>query len=194
MTKLSLVAVPLLALFAAPAVWAAPITFTAHLTGAAENPSNGSPGTGDATVTFDLAAHFMSVDVTFSGLTGTTTASHIHCCAVAPGNAMVATQTPTFVGFPLGVTGGTYSNSFDMSLASSYNPAFVTANGGIVASAEQVLFDGLLAGTAYFNIHSSVFPGGEIRGFLVAVPEPATLGVLGLGLVSLLIIRRQSRG
>ena len=53
-----------------------------------------------------------------------------------------------------------------MTLASSYNPAFVTAHGGTVAGAEADLLAGLKAGQAYLNIHSSTFPGGEIRGFL----------------------------
>jgi hypothetical protein len=73
----------------------------------------------------------MFIDVSFSGLLGTTTASHIHCCTPTPlsGTAGVATTTPTFAGFPLGVTSGTYMNTLDLTLASSYNPAFVTANG-----------------------------------------------------------------
>ena len=57
-----------------------------------------------------------------------------------------------------------------MTDASSYNPAFVTANGGTVAGAEAALLAGLHAGTAYLNIHTSMVPAGEIRGFLVEVP------------------------
>ncbi len=103
----------------------------------------------------------MTVSVTFSGLTGTTTASHIHCCvspmAVTP-TAGVATMTPTFSAFPLGVTSGSFIQTFDMTNASSYNPAFVTANGGTVAGAEAALLAGLHAGTAYLNIHTSLVP------------------------------------
>jgi hypothetical protein len=64
------------------------------------------------------------------------------------------------------VTSGTYSHTFDMTDPASYNPAFVTANGGTAASAESVLLAGLLAGQAYLNIHTSTHPGGEIRGVL----------------------------
>jgi hypothetical protein len=48
----------------------------------------------------------------------------------------VATTLPTFAGFPLGVTSGTYINTLDLTLASSYNPAFVTANGGSMPHAK----------------------------------------------------------
>ena len=139
----------------------------------------------------------MRVEVTFSGLLGTTTASHIHCCTAVPGvgTAIVATTVPTFTGFPLGVTSGTYDHTFDMSLSSSYNPAFVTANGGTVATAEMVLLAGLGAGDTYLNIHSSVVPGGEIRGFLAAVPEPSTWAMLLLGFagIGFMAYRRKSK-
>src|SRR5580704_7279660 len=75
------------------------ITYTANLTGPGESPPNASPGTGLATVTTDDVANTLFVDVSFSGLLGTTTASHIHCCILPPGATGVATTTPTFAGF-----------------------------------------------------------------------------------------------
>jgi hypothetical protein len=83
-----------------------------------------------------------------------------------------------------------YSHLFDMTLASSYNPAFVTANGGTTATAEAALYNGMLAGTAYLNIHTSNFPSGEIRGFL-KVPEPLTLSLFGAGLAGMAALRRR---
>jgi hypothetical protein len=167
--------------------FAVPITFTADLAGPNEVPPTTSPGTGNAVITFDLATHTLEVNAIFSGLVSYTTASHIHCCTLVAGvgNAGVATQVPTFVGFPLGVTSGTYSHTFDTSLTNSWNPAFIIANGGSTATAENTFAAGLLSGTAYFNIHTQMFPGGEIRGSLVAtsVPEPATIALFGLGLL-----------
>ncbi|MDQ3688321.1 MAG: CHRD domain-containing protein, partial [Acidobacteriota bacterium] len=115
------------------------LVFTTTLSGANEVPPVASPGTGTAVVTVDTVANTMTVNASFSGLVTTitnpnlppgTTAAHIHCC-VPPGvNAMVATTTPSFPGFPLGVTSGTFLNTFDLTAASTYNPAFITMQGG----------------------------------------------------------------
>lgn len=157
--------------------------FDANLDGISETPPNASPATGFAQVTFDTTANTMNVDVSFSGLLGPTTASHIHAPTVSPGtgSAGVATTTPYFAGFPIGVTSGSYNNTLDMTLASSYNPVFVTANGGTTAGAEAALLSSMLADKAYLNIHTTVFPGGEISGFLTLVPEPSVVALLALG-------------
>jgi hypothetical protein len=161
------------------------ITYDAALSGANENPATASSATGFAIVTVDDVLNTMEVNVTFSGLTSGNTAAHIHCCVAFGGNAGVATITPTFTGFPSGTTSGSYDHVFDMTQASSYNPAFITANGGTAASAESVLFAGLAADQTYLNIHTTNFTGGEIRGFLVATPEPGTwlLALGGIGVV-----------
>lgn len=173
---------------------AAPIKYYAHLTGPAESPPNASPGTGTALVVIDTVAHTLSVDFNFSGLLGTTTTSHIHCCTASPGTgaAMVATQIPLFVGFPVGVTSGSYSKNFDTYQANTWNNAFIEANGGTPLTAESALAGGLQGGTAYLNIHTLLFPGGEIRGFLVqTVPEPASLSLAGSALIAFLAGRKR---
>ncbi len=145
-------------------------TYYVTLSGLSEVPPNNSAGTGKALITIN--GNLMRVQANFSGLTGNTTASHIHAATAVAGvgTAGVATTTPTFTGFPTGVNAGTYDHTFDMTLSTSYNPSYVTANGATTASAFIALKAAIAAGKSYLNVHSTIAPGGEIRGFLIACP------------------------
>jgi hypothetical protein len=173
------------------AVQASTITYFANLSGANEVPATGSTATGTASITVDNVLNTILLNVVFSGLSSTDTAAHIHCCQPLGTNAGVATVMPSFPGFPLGVTSGSFINQlFSLTDPAFYNPAFVTANGGTAASAEAALLAGMAAGQTYFNIHTTNFSGGEIRGQLAAVPEPATFVLAGLALAGFAIGRR----
>lgn len=165
------------------------ITFVATLAPEA----TGATGTGFAQVDFDIVAHQMRVQVSFSGLSGNTTVAHIHgpTSQKGIGTAGVMTTTPTFLGFPAGVKFGTYDVTLDTLASGTYRAGFITASGGTTALAEAAMYASLLDGKAYLNIHSSTFPGGEIRGFLNAVPEPTSLTSLAIGAVGLLLARRR---
>ena len=114
----------------------------------------------------------MRSQTTFQDLTTGNTAAHIHVID-GPGDANtadslgpVATTTPTFAGFPSGMMAGIDNATFDMTLASGCRAGFITDAGGSTALAEAELFEAIATGRAYFNIHTSNFPGGEIRGCL----------------------------
>jgi len=172
------------------------IVYNATLTGPGESPTNSSPGTGFATIIINPTTHVLFVTLFFAGLIGTTTASHIHAATPAPfaGTAGVATTTPTFAGFPLGVQSGTFTTTLDMTQSSTWNPAYVSANGGTLAATEAAFIASAANGTSYLNIHTSSFPGGEIRGFLVAAPETgATWSLLLFGLAGLALASRRLR-
>jgi len=193
---LMILAVAVVGLTAPMSSKASIITYFALLDGPSESPTNASPGIGTATITFDTVLFNVRVQAEYSGLLGNTTAAHIHCCTAAAGagTAGVATQTPFFVGFPLGGTAGTYDHLYTQvtTFTDFWNAPFVTANGGLTGAFTGLLA-GLDAGKAYFNVHSSAFPGGEIRGFLAPVPLPAALPLFttGLGLLGLLGWRRK---
>lgn len=144
----------------------------------------GATGTGSALITFDTDLNTLRVEASFSGLSGATTVAHIHCCTTTPGTGAVgvATITPSFTGWPVGVTSGTYDFSYDTTQVATFNATFVTNNGGTSGSALAALLAGIDGGRAYFNVHSSTFPAGEIRGFLAPVPEPGAALLMGLGL------------
>lgn len=133
-------------------------TFQATLSGLGENPVNGSPDTGFGTVILNAAQTQITVDESWSGLTAPATASHIHGPGGVGTNAVVLFP---FSGVPSATSGTIPEQTF-----------------AITPTQVGYLFSGFL----YMNVHDANFPGGEIRGQLLLVPEPSTIGLLALGL------------
>ncbi len=158
--------------------------FTTTLRGINEVPATASSAIGSSTVT--LAGDILTVNETFSGLTAIATGAHIHCCSPVGVNAAIALPFPNFPS----ATSGTYNQSFDLTQSATYTAGFL-AGFASTAAAETALINGLNTGLTYANIHDSTFPGGEIRGQLAAVPEPATTGLMLVGLISMVAVGRK---
>jgi hypothetical protein len=154
-----------------------------------------SGATGSGSALFTLNGNMLRVQFNWTGLSGNTTVSHIHCCTAVAGTGTVgvASPVPSYPGFTAGVTAGSYDQTFDLLLASSWNAAFITSSGGTAEQARDRLLTAFGSGTAYLNVHSSAFPGGEIRGFVSVVPEPSTYALMGTGLIGLGVLARRRR-
>lgn len=147
----------------------------------------GATGTGSASASFDDATNVFTFSATFSGLSGLTTQAHFHCCTATPfaSTAGIAVDSPSLP-IPLDVSAGSFDASLDLDDASNFNPAFVTASGGLTQAIARFKA-GMDNGQAYLNIHSSTFRGGEIRGFML-VPEPASMALTLVALAALGVV------
>lgn len=160
-------------------VGASIIAMTAQLDGLQETPPNASPATGSADLSFDDVSHILTWDITFSGLVGgPPIAAHFHGPTNPGDPAGPGIASPIRVN--IGDISGLASPMIgDFDLDDLTNSAPNTSN--------------LLNGLWYINIHNAEFPGGEIRGQVVRVPEPASLALLGIGVLILALTRNRHR-
>jgi hypothetical protein len=129
-------------------------------------PNPGLPASGFGTVLLNDAMNMITVDESWSNLSGPAAASHIHLPA-EPG--MTAPVVFAFTLVPATVTGSIPEQTFAI---------------------DATQLAALMSGHAYMNIHTATFPGGEIRGQLEPVPEPSALLLLGVGALGLIAFRR----
>ncbi|MFN5135406.1 MAG: CHRD domain-containing protein [Chitinophagaceae bacterium] len=115
------------------------VKFKAVLIGGNEVPSTPSAGTGEANAVFNTETKILTVTITYSGLTASLSAWHIHKA-------------------PAGVNGGVIFN-----FGTPQPSGFVYTSPALTADQENDL------NTAgyYVNLHTSNYPGGEIRGQLL---------------------------
>ncbi|MEO7391062.1 MAG: CHRD domain-containing protein [Ramlibacter sp.] len=114
------------------------VIYEATLSASQEVPPVTSAGTGMAEVQINTNTNLLTWKVTYSGLSGSATAGHIHGPAAAGANAGVVVPFPSVGGQP--VTGQ--------------------------ATITPTQYGDLAAGLWYVNIHTAAAPGGEIRGQL----------------------------
>jgi hypothetical protein len=178
----------------ASSAFAATTTYTAVASGPGEATPVASPGYSIATLVIDDVANTLQLSSPFTQLLGTTVGAHIHAATAEPltGTADVAVHLD---GFPMGVQAGDYSITFNLLDATTYDAAYLSANGGTAQGARDSLLADINENRAYLNIHTNLYPAGEIRGFIVAnpIPEPSTYAMLAVGLAGVAFVARRKR-
>lgn len=125
------------------------IEFRATISAAQETSGSTSPATGTAMMLYDVSTNTFDLVVTINNLTNTISASHIHEAAIGVAGPVVTGLGPEAVYTRNGTTvTATFTN---------------VTHGGTPLT--------LLRNGAYFNVHSAQFPGGEVRGQLIAQPK-----------------------
>ena len=115
------------------------------MTGDQEVPARKTPAVGVANVSYNKQTKILNYDLTWAGLTGIPQGAHIHGPA-RPGTS-AGIKHDFFDRFPRS-TAGTFSNWVHL-------------------DDTEIIEDSLIAGLYYFNIHTPIYPGGEIRGQIV---------------------------
>ncbi len=121
--------------------------WVAYLAGINEVPPNASPASGVVYGNLNAAGNQFSANGTWGGLLGNYTASHFHGPAVAGVNA--------------GVRFGTVAQGSQTGLSPVVWP---------IAAVDVVR---LYGDSVYYNVHTNIFGGGEIRGQVQCSPDSA---------------------
>ncbi len=193
-----------LGLFLAPAADAAIYVLQANLDIGQEGrpqPPNTSvppPPSGVAIMVYDDVTNTFDLNAAVNGMTRSSNTdplflrdSHIHYGAPLTAGG---TPGPVIHPFGSGAPGGTgpWVETLPMFLELHLNDMVFTRAEEINPATGQTRERDLLNNLTYINVHSNRNTGGEIRGQLIVVPEPGTIGLLALGAIGLLARRRNA--
>lgn len=156
-----LVATALLAMGPAPA--SAGERLRARLQGFQEPPAISTGARGEFRAKID--GDEIEYELSYSGLEGTVTQAHIHLgqVGVNGGISVWLCGTPTNPG-PAGTPTCPGPNSGTVTRTVSAANVIGPAGQGIAAGEFEELLAAIRAGVTYANVHSTMWPGGEIRG------------------------------
>ena len=136
--------------------------FSATLTGYEETPTLSVAGTGSFSAEVSKDGESIAFSISYSGLTATATQAHIHL-----GMPAIAGSPVAFIcgggGQPACPDGTTASFTGTITAATV---TAIAADQGIAAGEIDELIAAMRFGATYVNVHTPMFPDGEIRGQL----------------------------
>lgn len=139
------------------------VSVEATLMGWEEVPAISTSGTGSFMATVDQGAQTITYTLTYSGLQAATTAAHIHL-----GQRGVSGGVVAFLcgggDKPACPASGSVSDVVDAA------DILALPAQGIGAGEFGEVINGIAVRVMYVNVHSSLFPGGEIRGQIRRTP------------------------
>ncbi|HSS48922.1 MAG TPA: CHRD domain-containing protein [Thermoanaerobaculia bacterium] len=136
---------------------------TAHLRSYEEVPALSTPGSGDFVATINAAGTEMNYQLRYSNLQGKVTQSHLHFGQKAVNGGIMIFLCSNLGNGPA----GTQACPQEGTISGVIQAANVTGNTQGIAPGELFeIIQGIRGGVVYANVHSDLFPGGEIRGQL----------------------------
>jgi hypothetical protein len=155
-------------LLAAPIASAEEERVRAGLNGYKEVPSISSGASGQFEAVIDRDARTIAYELTYSGLTGDVQQAHIHVGQKSVNGAVSVFLCQTEAApDPTGLAPRCPQRGKVTGMVQSANMIGGNiVNQGISPGQFNELVRAINAGVAYINVHSSTFPGGEVRGQL----------------------------
>lgn len=121
-------------------------TLSGNASGSQEIPSNAATGSATLTGTYNKSTNSLSYTINWTGLTNVVTSAHFH------GPASTTETASPLVDITIGTNGVSGSASATVTISDAVESA-------------------LLEGKVYYNLHTALFPDGEVRAQVVATQQ-----------------------